>query len=438
MWNMSDYQTRLERLNRLEKAMHAYRNDMLEALKVDLNKSEFEAELTEVALSFSMLSDTKAKLKKWMKPKSVRTPLSLFPARSFIVPSPLGRVLIMSPWNYPIQLVLVPLITALAAGNRVVLKPSSTSSATFDVLSRMIESVFNEDEVKVLVGGHEESNELLKEPWDLIFFTGSPTIGQMVYEAAAKTLSPVVLELGGKSPVVVDETADITLAAKRIMWGKLLNAGQTCVAPDYVFVHHSKANELKEALEKAVVRLYGEDPLHHEAYPAIINQHHFERLKSMSLPHAMMDETTRKIAPQVIPATVEHPLMKDEIFGPLLPLITYKNLTEVESFIKSRPHPLACYVFSEDSEIWQRLIYGLQFGGGCVNDVVIHLANEHLPFGGIGHSGIGSYHGEQGFKTFSHYKSIVKRPNFLDIPIRYKNTSPYVNWYLAIVKRLLK
>lgn len=433
------YVFRIEALRALNAWIEAHEDDILDALHEDLGKSGFEAYLTEVAMVKQELKDAMKHLKGWMRPKRAATAIGQFPGKCRIYSEPYGVTLIMSPWNYPFQLTIAPLIGALAAGNCAVVKPSAYSAATSALIRRMAEEIFSPELVKVVEGGRKENAALLEQHFDYIFFTGSPTVGRLVMEKASRYLTPISLELGGKSPVIVDETADIALTAKRLCWGKYINAGQTCVAPDYVLVHHSREQALIEALIGEIRRMYTSAPLANPELPKIINEHHFQRLAgllgsgSVAI-GAQLDPETHQIAPTVLTdVDWDSPVMQEEIFGPILPILTYNKLDEALDKIRSRPKPLALYLFTTDSQTEAKVLNEVSFGGGCVNDTVLHLATSHMPFGGVGESGMGGYHGRYSFDTFSHHKSILKRLSWPDVSLRY---APFGN-KLRSVRKLI-
>ena len=409
------------------------------ALAADLDKSGFEAYATEIYPVLSEIRYVRAHLSRWMRPRRVRTPIVHFLSRSTIYTEPFGVVLIMSPWNYPLQLTLVPLTAVLAAGNCAVVKPSAYSPATSALIARMVAELFDPAQVAVVEGGRAENQALLDEPWDKICFTGSVAVGHTVMEAASKRLTPVLLELGGKSPCIVDETADLKLAARRIAWGKFLNSGQTCVAPDHLWVHASVKDQLVAGIIENIKKFYGPDPLSSPSFSRMVSEKHFDRV------HALMedgqiiyggrsDRETLRIEPTLLDdIRGESPLMQEEIFGPLLPIISYTDLDEVIAQISARPHPLATYFFTRSKTRERDLLERLTFGGGCINDTVVHLATSTLPFGGVGASGMGAYHGKTGFDTFTHYKSILKKSNLLDVGLRYP---PYKDRDIALLRRL--
>ncbi len=422
---------RKQALRALAGAIDAFEQPLYQALQADLGKSRTEGFLCEVGLCRSELSYMLRHVSHFAREKRVHTPLAQFASRSYEKPSPYGNVLIMSPWNYPVLLTLEPLIDALAAGNTAVLKPSAYAPQTAEVLTRLIQSVFPEEFVAVVNGGREANQCLLGLDFDYIFFTGSKTVGKEVMRRAAEHLVPLTLELGGKSPCVVDETANLPLAAKRIVFGKFLNCGQTCVAPDYLYCHESVKQRLIEELKKQITLQYGENPLANPSYGKIVNAKHFRRLCGLLDGQHIAcggecDEQAERIAPTVLDETMfEDAVMGEEIFGPILPVLTYKTTEEAIRRIRSMPHPLAFYVFSSDRRTIRTLTASLSFGGGCVNDTLIHLATSGMGFGGVGESGMGAYHGKHGFETFTHTKSIVDKKTWLDLPIRYQ---PYTAW----------
>ena len=430
---------RIRALKALQKALVKYDTDILNALKQDLNKSAFEAYESELGLVQEELASAIRHLPQWAARKRVHTPLMHFPSSSFLYPEPYGTVLIMSPWNYPFQLTMIPLIGAIAAGNCCVLKPSEYAFHTAEIIEKIVHEVFSEDHVSVVRGGRAANQSLLEEAFDYIFFTGSPTVGHLVMESAAKHLTPITLELGGKSPCIVDQTADLSTAAKRIIWGKCLNAGQTCIAPDYLFVHRSVKNQLLDEMKKAICSFYGEKPEENPDYPKIINEKHFERLKGLMqagnlLAGGRIRPQTRQIAPALIDGiTPDDPIMQEEIFGPLLPVLPFDDMDEVLSFVSGRPKPLALYLFSTDEAVIHRTLETLSFGGGCINDTITHIANSNLPFGGVGNSGMGQYHGKRSFDTFTHQKSVLRKGNWLDVPVRYP---PFKN-HLSFLRRIM-
>lgn len=418
-----DLDRRRQSLRRLVEAIKSHEQLILDALNADLGKSDFEGYMTEVGMVLDEIKYLVGHLRSWARPRRIRTPLVQFPASSFSVPEPYGVVLVMAPWNYPFQLCLNPLAGAIAAGNAVVLKPSAYAPATSEILTRLLASVFDERDVAVIQGGRKENEELLEQRFDYIFFTGSIHVGKLVMEKAARYLTPVSLELGGKSPAIVDESAQIELAARRITFGKFLNAGQTCIAPDYVLVHESVEEQLIESMRREIERYFpGED---YTNLPSIVNARHHERLIDLMKDQQIVCggvgiDGTKKILPTILRGVrFTDPVMQQEIFGPILPVITYTKLDDAISSITDNPKPLACYLFTTRRQIEERWVSEISFGGGCINDTVIHMATPYMGFGGIGESGMGSYHGKASFDTFTHYKGVVKKSNVIDLPFRY-------------------
>ena len=438
--NTRPFSFRLRQLTLLEQALQADEAVLLQALKEDLGKAPFEGYETELGILLEELRFAKRNLAAWMRPRRVPTPLMHFPSKSVIVREPLGVVLILSPWNYPLQLTLAPLIAALSAGNCAVVKPSRYAPKTAAALQRMLAACFPPELVSVVQGGREENQELLALRFDHIFFTGSPQVGRVVMEAAAKHLTPVTLELGGKSPCLIDETAQLDLAARRIAWGKGLNAGQTCVAPDYVLLPAGRVKGFAAAYRKAVRRFYGADPLSNPEYPRIITQRHFERLCRLMESGTVLwggrtDPSRLKIEPTLLFGVApQSAVMQEEIFGPLLPLVPYETIEEALGLIESLEKPLAFYLFTRDKALAKRVLLQVPFGGGCINDTVIHLSNPRLPFGGVGESGMGAYHGKKGFDTLSHEKSVLLKSDKLDIPFRY----PPYGKRLSILRKIMR
>lgn len=432
---------RLAGLGRLKLAIQKYEQELLEALKKDLGKSGSEGYMCEVGLTLSEISYMQKHLRRLAREKRVVTPMAHYVSRSFTKPVPYGSVLIMSPWNYPILLTLEPLVDALAAGNTCVIKPSAYSPATTQVMKKLLEECFEEKYVAVVTGGRTENSCLLEQKFDYIFFTGSQTVGREVLRRAAEHLTPATLELGGKSPCVVDQTADLKIAARRIVFGKYLNCGQTCVAPDYLYCHESVKDKLLKLIREEIIRQYGAEPLNNENYGKIINEKHFARVAGLIDPAKVVvggqrEEKTLRIAPTVLDqVTWEDPVMQEEIFGPVLPVLTYTSQKELMAQINSKPHPLAAYYFSRDKQRIRLFTATVQFGGGCINDTVIHLATSNMGFGGVGASGMGSYHGKVGFDTFTHKKSIVDKKTWLDLPMRYQ---PYKKLNDRLIKMFLK
>lgn len=430
---------RVRALEALRNAIVTHEQEILDALQSDLHKAPVESYATEIGIVLEEISFALRHVRRWARPQRKRMPLVHFPASSRVYAEPYGTVLVMAPWNYPFQLTINPLVGALAAGNTCVLKPSAYAPATARVIQRLIGEVFEPAYVAVVQGGRDANQSLLKEPFDLIFFTGGPAVGKVVMHAAAEHLTPVVLELGGKSPCVVERSAHVRVAAKRIAWGKFLNAGQTCVAPDYLLVQESVADELVAELRRAIVELYGRDPLVSPDYPKIVNTKHFNRLCGL-MEHGEVVEggqtnrATCQIAPTILTNVGwEDPIMQEEIFGPLLPVLTFGTMDEVYQMLAQRPKPLAFYLFTRDASVEREAMERVSFGGGCINDTVVHLANPSLPFGGVGASGMGCYHGAYSFQTFSHQKGVVKKSSCVDIPVRY---APYGK-KLPLMRRLM-
>lgn len=428
---------RLLYLKKLKKAIKNNETEITRALYLDLGKSSTESYMCEIGLSLGEISYFLKKLKKIAKDKVVPTPLTNFCSKSVIKSVPRGNVLIISPWNYPFLLSIEALTDAIAAGNTVVLKPSAYSPATAEIVKKIVEEVFAPEYVSVVTGGREENQSLLSLKFDYIFFTGSPAVGKEVLRRAAENLIPVTLELGGKSPCIVDETANIPLAAKRIVFGKYLNCGQTCVAPDYILCHERVKERLLAELKKQIAAQYGENPLENESYGKIVNEKHFNRLcglidSTKVVVGGKTSKETLKIEPTVLTEVDwNDAVMQDEIFGPVLPVLTFDNLDDIVEKIENRPHPLALYIFSSNRKNIKKVTQTCRYGGGCINDVVVHLATTEMPFGGFGESGMGAYHGKFGFDTFSHKKSILDKKTWIDLPIRYQP-------YKAVFNRLMK
>ena len=435
----NDIGYRRETLKKLLYNIQKSEDLIVKALYDDFKKPEFEAVLTETNYVISELKDTIKNIKKWSKPKRVFPSLLNFPSTDYIYKEPYGRVLVISPWNYPFQLALCPLISAVAAGNRVVLKPSELTPHTSAVIAKIIQKTFHVNHVEVVEGGLEVSTQLLSQRWDYIFFTGSIAVGKIVAKAAAENLTPVTLELGGKNPCIIDESADLKLAAKRIVWGKFINAGQTCIAPDYVLIQKNMKINFISFLMEEITKAYGNKMEKSPDFARIINTKNWLRLVSMIDPERVIfggetDANKLYIAPTLIEEpNLDSPVMKEEIFGPILPILTYETETEIENIFSRYEKPLAFYIFSENKSFTNKLISTYSFGGGCINDTVVHFSNKRLPFGGVGHSGIGAYHGKLSFDIFSHHKGVVKKGNWLDLPMRY---APYKD-KLASIKRLL-
>ncbi len=416
-----------------------YENDIIEALHKDFGKSAFEAVLTETNYVISDLKYTIKNIETWAKPRKVTASILNFPSSDYIYNDPYGNVLIISPWNYPFQLALCPLVAAVAAGNSVTLKPSEMTPNTSLLIAKIIRETFDEKHVVAILGDAGMSQQLLKQRWDYIFFTGSVPVGKIIAKIAAENLTPVTLELGGKSPCIVDETANLKIAAKRIVWGKILNAGQTCVAPDYVLVHKKVKSEFVNLLLKEIENALGENPELSQDYARIINSKNWERQLSMlENQKIIVGGESNRTGFYLAPTLLDEPkldtlVMQEEIFGPILPIISFESKQEVEKIILSYEKPLSLYLFSQNQKYIDQVLSKFSFGGGCVNDVVVHLVNHRLPFGGVGNSGVGAYHGKLSFDIFSHKKSIVKRATWLDLPLRY---APY-GTKLKRVRKLL-
>ncbi|HHD0079123.1 TPA: aldehyde dehydrogenase [Staphylococcus aureus] len=432
-----DISFRKEQLKKLSKAIKSYESDILEALYTDLGKNKVEAYATEIGITLKSIKNARKELKNWTKTKNVDTPLYLFPTKSYIKKEPYGTVLIIAPFNYPFQLVFEPLIGAIAAGNTAIIKPSELTPNVARVIKRLINETFDANYIEVIEGGIEETQTLIHLPFDYVFFTGSENVGKIVYQAASENLVPVTLEMGGKSPVIVDETANIKVASERICFGKFTNAGQTCVAPDYILVHESVKDDLITALSKTLREFYGQNIQQSPDYGRIVNLKHYHRLTSL-LNSAQMnivfgghsDEDERYIEPTLLDhVTNDSAIMQEEIFGPILPILTYQSLDEAIAFIHQRPKPLSLYLFSEDENATQRIINELSFGGGAINDTLMHLANPKLPFGGVGASGMGRYHGKYSFDTFTHEKSYIFKSTRLESGVHlppYKGKFKYI------------
>ena len=439
-----DYKTNIAfRKESLKKLLHVILNKeeaILQALYDDFKKPAFESVLTETNYVISDLKHTIKNLDSWAKPKAVFPSLLNFPSSDFIYKDPYGKVLIIAPWNYPFNLALCPLIAAVAAGNQVVLKPSELTPNTSKIIAAIVAETFHPDHVTVIEGGVAIAQELLMQRWDYLFFTGSVPVGKIVAKAAAEFMTPVTLELGGKSPCIVHESASLKLAAKRIVWGKFLNAGQTCIAPDYLLIHTKVKAQLVGFLKEEIQLAYGENPELSPDFARIINtknwQRLFDLLKDTAIVHGgQATAADCYLSPTLIDEpSLESALMTDEIFGPLLPMLSFETEADIAKILSKYEKPLSLYVFATDKKFVSKMLRDHSFGGGCVNDVVIHLANNRLPFGGVGHSGIGAYHGRYSFDTFTHKKAVVKKANWLDLPMRY---APYTE-KLKTIRSLLK
>ena len=428
---------RLKALKRLRDAIKMYEEDLTDALYKDLHKSYEEAFLTEISIVLGEIDNFLKNLPRWAAPSKKSTPLTLFPSRSAVITEPLGVALIIAPWNYPMQLLLNPLVGAIAAGCTAILKPSPYTPNVAKVLERIVSSAFEEDYVATVQGNRDVNTALFKERYDIIFFTGSPELGRVVMRAAADNLTPVVLELGGKSPVVVDKSADVALAAKRIAWGKTLNGGQTCIAPDYLLIHEDVKERFVEEYREALIRLHGEEPKQSKHYVRMVSDRAFERVAGYMTDGVVriggrVDDAERYIEPTLLDeVSPDSPIMREEIFGPILPMITIRSMAEAEAFILDREKPLALYIFAKESEA-ESLVRNTSSGGCCINDVIMHIANENMPFGGVGNSGMGRYHGRDSLYAFSHRRAVLRTPTWIDLPFRYM---PY-RWF-GIAKRLL-
>ena len=429
---------RLLLLRQIYDSIAAHEQEILDALHGDLGKSSMEGYMTEIGITCKELSHTMKHLPKWAKPRRKVTWLVNFHAKSMILSEPYGVTLVMSPWNYPFMLCMVPMIGAVAAGNCCIVKPSAYAPMTSAVVRKVIEEACPPQWVTVIEGGRAENNALLDCRFDYIFFTGGPKVGREVMEKAAKHLTPVTLELGGKSPVVIDDSADLKLAAKRIAFGKLVNCGQTCIAPDYVLIDKRVEEKFAEYLVEAIEQFYGTDPVSSSDYGCIVNEKHYARLMNLidirkTYYGGVTDPARLKISPTILrDVTAEDAVMQEEIFGPILPIISVETMVEAEEFITAREKPLALYVFTKRKAVEERFLKYVSFGGGCVNDTLMHIASSELPFGGVGSSGMGSYHGYKSFETFSHQKSVLKKYNWIDLPMRYP---PYKS---KLLEKLIK
>jgi aldehyde dehydrogenase (NAD+) len=435
-----DVKFRKQQLKNLSKSIKNYETELLEAFNADLGKNKVEAFATEIGFVLKSIKLARKELKNWTKRKQVNTPLFMFPAKSYIMKEPYGTVLIIGPFNYPLQLVIEPLIGAIAAGNTAVIKPSEFTPHVTKVLRKIIEDVFNPEYVAVIEGEAETTQQLTALPFDYIFFTGSENVGRSVYQAASNNLTPVTLELGGKSPVIIDESANIKVTSERICFGKFTNAGQTCIAPDYLLVKKSIKNDLINALKSTISEFYGTDVQQSEDFGRIVNERHFSRLTELlteQQQNIVFGGTTNKdtlyIAPTIIDnVDVDAKIMQEEIFGPLLPIVTYEDFDDALALIQSKPKPLSLYLFSEDENATERVLNELSFGGGAINDTLMHIANPNLPFGGVGNSGIGQYHGKYSFDTFSHDKSYIFKTTRLESSVifpPYKGKFKYIKTF---------
>ena len=431
---------RKELLIKLKKEIENNEKEIENALFKDLGKSEGESYLTELHFIYSELNIAIKNIDKWVKRKSVRSSLLNFPSSDYIIPQPYGITLHISPWNYPFQLSIAPLIGAIAAGNTVILKPSEYSINTSLVLEKIIDNVFPEDLVKVIQGGPEEAAELLNYRWDYIFFTGNVNVGKIVAEKAAKFLTPTTLELGGKNPCIIDETASIKVTAKRIVWGKFINCGQTCIAPDFLIVNQKIKDKLIHEIINQIKDIYGDDPQLSESYGRIISKKHIDFLSTLLnneniIYGGKIDSDNKYFEPTLVEIKdFNSDLMKQEIFGPILPIYEYKDFNEIDKIINRYRDPLALYIFTKKRKFGEKFLNNYSFGGGAINDTVVHIANDRLPFGGVGNSGMGKYHGESTFKTFSHFKPYISKPFWIDVPLRY----PPFKKKISFLKKVLK
>lgn len=436
--NPRPIEERLDQLDQLRSAIGQWEDRICIALQMDLGKSHEEAYMTEIGMVLSEISFLLRHLSRWARPRRVRTPLAQFPSRSYVMKEPYGVVLIMAPWNYPFQLIMTPLAAAIAAGNHCIVKPSAYAPATSQVIAELISACFPSEQAAVVQGGRAENQELLEERFDYIFFTGGVNVGKLVLEKAARYVTPVTLELGGKSPCIVEESANLSVAARRIAFGKAINSGQTCVAPDYLLVQERIKDRLLASIRACWDSFYG-DPLSSPQWPKMVNEKHYRRvmglLGSGQIYCGGMGDGQR-IAPTLLTdVRWDSPVMQEEIFGPILPVITFKTIDEVIPLINSREKPLALYLFTRRASVQEKVLRQVPFGGGCVNDTIIHLASSRLPFGGVGQSGMGHYHGKYSFDTFTHEKSIVVKGNWLDIPMRYP---PYSRKKLNQIRTFLR
>ena len=437
-----DVTDRIENLKKLKNSIKKYENNIINALNIDLGKPEFEAYSNEVGFVYSTIDYFIKNLKSWTKVKKVKNDAAQIPGKSYIYKSHYGAVLIIGPYNYPFQLLIEPLIGAISGGNTVILKPSEYATKTEAIVEKIIKETFDEKYIAVVTGDYKVNSQLLDLEFDYIFFTGSVNVGKIVMEKASKHLTPVTLELGGKSPVIVDNTANLKVSAKRILWGKLTNAGQTCVAPDYILAYEDIYEELIKEFEKVIIEFYGQDIINSKDFGRIINDRHMNRLnailerdKNKITFGGEVDFEKRYISPTIIrDVTLEDAVMNEEIFGPIIPVIKYKNMEDIKYYISHHKNPLALYVFSEDENFSEDIINRFSFGGGCVNDTISHVASAYLPFGGIGSSGMGNYHGKASFDTFTHTKSIVKKSTKIDLKLVFP---PYKD-KIKLIKKVMK
>ena len=430
---------RIKMLQRLKEAIRNNEVAILSALYKDLLKSKAEAYMSELAIVYAEINEALKNVRKWSRPEKVKGTIATFPAKNYIYSEPYGVVLIISPWNYPFNLAMAPLIAAIAAGNTAIIKCSKESIYTSKVIKYIINKAFSSNYI-FCVDEDIDYDELLNQRYDYIFFTGSQRVGKIVMNIASNKLIPISLELGGKSPCIIDETADIKLAARRVLWGKLLNDGQTCVSVDYVLIHSSVKDRFIKYLQKEIKKRYP-NALNSDTYPRIINEYHYKRLMNLikseeSIIGGRGDDVVRRLEPTILPdVDFDHEIMKEEIFGPVLPIIEYDDINNIIRIIKEHEKPLACYVFTRDEDTAKHIINSISYGGGCINDVILQVSNHYMPFGGVGSSGVGSYHGKFGFDTFSHKKSIVWSKTMIDLPIRY---APFNQLKFRILKKILE
>ena len=432
---------RLAALKKLQAAVQANERALAEAMAADFRKAPMEVYMTETGMVLDEIRFHLKHLRAWMRETRVPTPLAQFPSRSFRSPEPYGVCLILAPWNYPIQLCLEPLIGAISGGNCAVVKPSAYAPATSAAIAKLIRETFDARYIAAVEGGRAENQALLHQRFDTIFFTGGVTVGREVMRAASETLTPVTLELGGKSPCIVDETANLRVAARRLAFGKLLNCGQTCVAPDYLLISRKVKDAFLPLLEREIQRMVGENALVCDSYVHMVNEKHFRRVCGLIDPDKVIfggqaDERTLRIQPTIMDrVTADDAVMQEEIFGPVLPVIAYDSIDEALAFVSGREHPLALYLFSEDPALQKRVLASVPFGGGCINDTIVHLATSRMGFGGVGHSGMGSYHGKKSFDTFSHEKSVLQKSTRIDMPVRYMPYTPLKDRLLRVFLR---
>lgn len=436
-YNTRTIDFRKAQLKKLKSVLKKNESALNTAIYSDFKKSEFDTFVTELALLYTDIDEAIKKLHAWSKKKRVRTNLFNFPGKSYIIPEPLGVCLVIGAWNYPYQLSFAPVIAAIAAGNTVVLKPSEIPSATSKIMIRLISENFDPNYFVAVEGGVEETTELLKQKFDKIFFTGSTKVGQIVYEAAAKNLTPVTLELGGKSPAFITENCNLEIAVKRLIWGKFLNSGQTCIAPDYVMVHKSIETKFLELAKEEIIK--EKFAFENHNYVQIINEANLDRLQKLLIPEkiyfgAEINRESRYFQPTLMrDVSFDDAVMQEEIFGPILPVISYENINEAIQLVNKLPKPLSCYVFTRSSEVKEKILSKISFGGGAINETVMHIANPNLPFGGVGNSGMGNYHGEAGFRTFSHYKSVLEKYTWFEPSLKYY---PHSDNKLKWIKRI--